>query len=396
MTTDTPAPLTWLPPADERWRATVADFAAGSIGPRVRSMDETGQVDPDLLRELFKAGLMGIEIPAAYGGVGGDLFQVVLGIAEVARVDPSVAVLVDVQNALVASALLRHGSGDQRRRQLPRLATRTVAAYAISEAAAGSDAFAMETTAYPDGPGYRLSGTKCWTSSAREAGLFLVFAKLHGQGLTAFLVERELTGVEVGEPITKLGLRASATCEVRLTDVKVKRADVVGGVGGGEVLAAETLAIGKLGIAAQQVGLADGALAAAVGYAGARHQFGQPIGDFQGVSFPLARIAAELAAARTLLYNTARLIQRGGAPAERLREAAMAKYFAAEVAERAASQSVETLGGNGYVSDYPVAKFYRDAKAGKIYEGTSNMQFRTIYSTLEFQRPSQPSDQAAE
>lgn len=380
--TAVPTPLTWLPAGDEAWRTKVRAFAEAAVAPRVRAMDEAARIDPDLVRELFAAGLMGVEVPEVYGGAGGDLFRVVLTIEEVARVDPAVAVLVDVQNALVVSAVLRHGAGDTRRRYLPRLASGTVGAYAISEAEAGSDAFALRTTARADGTGYVLDGTKSWTSSAAEAGLFLVFARLEEAGLTAFLVDRDSPGLYVGEPIAKLGIRASSTCEVTLDGVRVGRRDVLGRPGGGPLLAAETLVVGKVGIAAQLVGLADGALAAAVGYAGRRQQFGRPIAAFQGVTFPLARLVAELAAARALLYDTARLIQHGGEPGERMRAAAMAKYVASEVAERAAAQAVETFGGNGYVPDHPVAKFHRDAKVGKIYEGTSNMQFRTIARTF--------------
>jgi alkylation response protein AidB-like acyl-CoA dehydrogenase len=396
--TAVPPPVTVLPPGDEAWRQKVASFACEQIAPRVRDMDAQARLDPALVRDLFGAGLMGVEVPEAYGGCGGDLFRVVLAIEEIARVDPAVAVLVDVQNALVISALLRHGDGDARRRHLPRLATGTVGAYALSEAQAGSDAFALATTARPDGNGYLLTGTKRWTSSAREAGLFLVFARLVGTGqggdrqadagLTAFLVERDTPGVRVGEPVPTMGIRASSACDVSFDEARVSGRDVLGRPGGGELLAVETLNTGKLGIAAQLVGLAGGALGIATGYAGTRKQFGQPIAGFQGVSFPLARLAAELAGARALLYDTARLLQGGGSPAQRLRATAMAKYLASEIAERAAAQAVETLGGNGLAPWYGAEKLYRDAKVGKIYEGTSNMQFRTIAGT--FARPAAP------
>ncbi len=376
-----PMPLTWLPEGDEAWRSKVRAFAESSIVPRVTAMDETARIDPDLIVELFDAGLMGVEVPEAYGGAGGDLFRVVLSIEEIARADPSVAVLVDVQNALVTSALLRHGDGPARRRHLPRLANDTVGAYAISEAGAGSDAFAMSTEAVADGGDYVLTGTKQWTSSAREAGLFLVFARAE-VGLTAFLVERDTPGLTVGEAMPKMGIRASSTCEVNLDGVRVGRAGVLGRPGRGELLVAETLNVGKVGIAAQLVGLAQGALDEAVGYAGRRTQFGAPIATYQGVSFPLARLAAELEAARTLLYNTTRLLQHGGSATERLRACAMAKYIASEVAERVVGQAVETLGGNGFVPGLRIEKLYRDAKVGKIYEGTSNMQFRTIAGTF--------------
>lgn len=380
-----PLPLTWLPEADEAWRAKVRDFAEEHVAPRVRAMDEAAAIDPELIRELFGAGLMGVEVPEVYGGSGGDLFQVALTISEIARIDPATAVLVDVQNALVTSALLRHGDGSARRRYLPRLANDTVGAYAISEAEAGSDAFAMGTTATPDGSGYVLSGRKMWISGAREAGLFLVFAKLVDVGLTAFLVERDTAGLTVGDAITKMGIKASSTCEVVLDDVRVGKAAVLGKPGRGELLVAETLNIGKIGIAAQLVGLADGALEEAVAFAGQRQAFGAPIAGYQGVTFPLARLAAEVESARVLLYNTTRLVQHGGSASERLRATAMAKYVASEVAERVAAQAVETLGGRGFVPGHRAEKFYRDAKVGKIYEGTSNMQFRTIAGT--FPRP---------
>lgn len=378
-------PLTTLTAADEQWRDLVSQFAATQVRPRVRVMDETAELHPDLLSALFGAGLMGVEIPAAYGGAGRDLFQLVLAIEELARADPSVAVIVDVQNALVVSALLRHGNGDQRRRYLPRLASGMVGAYAISEADAGSDALALRAQATPCPAGYALDGTKAWVTNAAEAGLFLLFAKVQdgaGPGrLTAFLVDATAPGITVGPPIGKLGIRASSTRELMLSGVTVGSHDVLGRVGEGEVLAVETLNVGKLGIAAQLVGLAQGALDEAVGYARQRRQFGEPIAGFQGVRFPLARVAAEIEAARVTLYNTARVLASGSAN-ERLRSAAVAKYVASAVAEHAAALAVETLGGNGFSTRFLAEKFYRDAKIGTIYEGTSNMQFRTIAALL--------------
>ncbi|MGB2570899.1 acyl-CoA dehydrogenase family protein [Micromonospora citrea] len=376
-----PPPVTRLPPEDQAWRDTVAGFATQAVAPRVRAMDEAARIDPTLVEELFTAGLMGVEIPEVYGGGGRDLFAVVLAIEEIARVDPAVAVLVDVQNALVASALLHHGDGDARRRHLPRLANGTVGAYAISEPEAGSDAFAGRTRAVADGGGFVIDGTKRWISGAAEAGLFVVFARFADTGLTAFLVDRDTPGLTVGPPVAKMGIRASSTCDVTFEGVRVGRRDVLARLGAGELLAAETLNVGKVGIAAQLVGLAQGVLDAATGYAARREQFGRPIAAFQGVAFPLARVAAELQAARALLYDTARLLQHGGSPVQRLRATAMAKYVASEVAERAAALAVETLGANGFVPEHGVEKFYRDAKVGKIYEGTSNMQFRTIAAT---------------
>ncbi|MCZ7415694.1 MULTISPECIES: acyl-CoA dehydrogenase family protein [unclassified Streptomyces] len=381
-----PPPLTVLPGPAAEWRQTVRDVARTAVAPRVRAMDEAERLDDDLVKELFRAGLMGIEVPRAYGGAGGDLFQVVLAIEELARVDPAVAVFVDVQNALVASALLRHGSGDQKRRFLPRLATGLVGAYAISEEGAGSDAFALATRAEPDGDGYRLTGRKQWITSAAQAGLFLVFARTGGDtrapSLGAFLVERDAPGLTVGDPAGKMGIRASSTCEVVLDGVRVGRQDLVGRPDGGAALMVETLVVGKLGIAAQLVGLADGALRYAFDYAGVRRQFGTRVIDFQGVGFPLAGLAAELEAARALLYDTARLLQHGAPQNERIRATSMAKYVASRIAERSASQAVETLGGNGFSTRHPVEKLYRDAKVGAIYEGTSNIQFQTIVSLL--------------
>ncbi|WP_431784112.1 acyl-CoA dehydrogenase family protein [Streptomyces chumphonensis] len=381
-----PPPLTVLPPPDADWRRTVREVAQRAVAPRVRAMDEAGRLDDALVQELFRAGLMGIEVPRAYGGAGGDLFQVVLAIEELAKVDPSVAVFVDVQNALVASALLRHGGGDQKRRFLPRLATGLVGAYAISEEGAGSDAFALTTRAEPDGDAYRLTGRKQWITSAERAGLFLVFARTGGDAraprLGAFLVECDAPGLSVGPPAGTMGIRASSTCEVVLDGVRVGRQNLVGRPDGGAALMVETLVVGKLGIAAQLVGLADGALRYAWDYAGARRQFGTRLVDFQGVGFPLAALAAELEAARALLYDTARLLQHGAPQDERLRATSMVKYVASRIAERAASQAVESLGGNGFATRHPVEKFYRDAKVGAIYEGTSNIQFQTIVSLL--------------
>lgn len=367
----------------EQWRQRVADFAETSIRPRTADMDREARLDPALRDELFASGLMGVEVPARYGGQGRDLVDVVLTIEEISRVDPGVAVIVDVQNALVASALLRHGSGEQKRRLLPALATGTIGAYAISEGHAGSDAFAMATSFRADGDGYVLRGRKQWTTNAAEAGLFLVFAKEESSGaLAAFLVGRDSPGLHVGPPLDKLGIRASSTCEVVLDNVHIGRHDVLGRVGEGDVLAVHTLSIGKVGIAAQLVGLARGALEAALDYAQRREQFGQQILGFQGVQFPLAQLAAELDAARALLYDAAITVAADPATQQALRVSSSAKYIASAVAERVAAQAVETLGGNGVSRAYPVEKFYRDVKVGKIYEGTSNMQFRTIIASL--------------
>ncbi|MFJ4502677.1 acyl-CoA dehydrogenase family protein [Streptomyces sp. NPDC088864] len=388
---DDQPPLTELTEAQAGWREEVRAFAAREVAPLVRAMDERARIDAGLLDKLFDADLMAVEVPAGYGGRGGTLLDTILAIEALAEVDPAVAVLVDVQNALVVSALLRHGSGEQKRRFLPRLASGAVGAYAISETDAGSDAFAMRTSAVPDEGGYVLTGRKAFTTSAAEASVFLVFARTTaGSGtepdpgsrsFTAFLVERDRPGVRVGDPVAKLGIRASSTCDVEFDEVRIGPENVLGEVGDGTSLAVETLNIGKLGIAAQQVGLAQGALEAAVGYARKRRQFGEPVMNFQGVAFPLASLATQLEAARLLVYNGVRMVRHPDA-AERLRACAMAKQFAAEVAERTASHAVETLGGVGFTTDGTVEKFYRDAKIGSIYEGTTNMQFRTISSVM--------------
>lgn len=383
----TPAPLTTLPEADAQWREKVRAFAEKQVRTRAAEMDAAMRMDADLIAELFSAGLMGVEIPQRYGGAGGSLFQTFLTIEELARVDPAVAVLADVQNALINSALLRHGTGDQKRRLLPRLATGTVGAFSLSEDAAGSDAFALTTSAERKGGEFVLNGRKQWTTSGAEAGLFVVFARTAPPGdgpphLTAFLVDAESEGLTVGERIGKLGIRASSTCPLVLKDVRVRRQDVLGRVGEANVLGVEALTIGKIGIAAQLVGLARGALDAALDYARERRQFGEPIAGFQGVRFPLAALAAEIEAARLLVYNAARMAERGDTPGELIAAAAMAKLFASEVAERTASHAVETFGGNGFTTAHPVEKFYRDVKVGKIYEGTTNMQLRTISAAL--------------
>lgn len=388
---DDQPPLTELTEAQAGWREEVRAFAAREVAPLVRAMDERARIDAGLLDKLFDADLMAVEVPAGYGGRGGTLLDTILAIEALAEVDPAVAVLVDVQNALVVSALLRHGSGEQKRRFLPRLASGAVGAYAISETDAGSDAFAMRTSAVPDEGGYVLTGRKAFTTSAAEASVFLVFARTTaGSGtepdpgsrsFTAFLVERDRPGVRVGDPVAKLGIRASSTCDVEFDGVRIGPENVLGEVGDGTSLAVETLNIGKLGIAAQQVGLAQGALEAAVGYARKRRQFGEPVMNFQGVAFPLASLATQLEAARLLVYNGVRMVRHPDA-AERLRACAMAKQFAADVAERTASHAVETLGGVGFTTDGTVEKFYRDAKIGSIYEGTTNMQFRTISSVM--------------
>jgi butyryl-CoA dehydrogenase/short/branched chain acyl-CoA dehydrogenase len=372
-------PLTSLGEEDLLFRDSVRRFARERIAPHVREMDEKSEFRKDLLKELFQLGLMGIEIPEEYGGQGGTFFQAVLAIEEIAAVDPAAAVIVDVQNTLVINALLRWGSEEQKRRWLPRLAADTVGSYALSEAGSGSDAFALATRATPDGDGWRLTGRKLWITNAAEAGLFLLFANADPEagykGITCFLIERGMPGFMVGRKEDKLGIRASSTCELILDNVAVPAADVLGEVGKGYKIAIETLNEGRIAIGGQMVGLAQGALDHAIAYAKQRKQFGQPIAEFQGVQFELAEMATRVEAARLLVYNAARL-RECGQPF--LTEAAMAKYFSSLVAEETASKAVEVLGGVGFTKDYPVEKLYRDAKIGRIYEGTSNLQRVTI------------------
>ena len=342
-------------------------------------MDDDQQLAPGLVKQLFELGLLGIEAPEAFGGAAGSFFDAVLAIEAISTVDPGVAVLVDVHNTLVINALRRWATDAQQRRWLPRLASDTVGAYALSEAGSGSDAFALQTRASPSEDGYRLSGRKLWISNAREAGLFIVFATIDPtagyRGITAFLVERETPGFTVGRKEDKLGIRASSTCELILDDCLVPEENLLGERGKGYKIAIETLNEGRIGIGAQMLGLAEGAWGHAARYAGERRQFGKPIAEFQAVQFTLAEMATQIEAARLLVYNAARL-KDAGQPY--VKEAAMAKLFASQVAERVASECVEIFGGNGFVRDYPAEKYYRDAKIGKIYEGTSNMQLATI------------------
>ncbi|MBX6360973.1 acyl-CoA dehydrogenase [Pseudacidobacterium ailaaui] len=372
-------PLTQLNEDEELFRSTVREFARQTIGPLVRQMDEEQHLAPELLPQLFSLGLMGIEVPAEYGGSGGTFFEAVLAVEEISSVDPAVGVLVDVQNTLCVNALLHWGTLEQQKTYLPRLATETVGAYALSEAGSGSDAFALKMRAERRGEHYVLNGQKLWITNAREAGIFILFATLDPaagyKGITAFLVEKDTPGFSVGKKEDKLGIRASSTCELVLEDCRVPVQNVLGEPGKGYKIAIETLNEGRIGIGAQMLGLAEGAWNCAAKYALERKQFGRPIAEFQAVQFALAEMATEIEAARLLVYNAARLKD---AKQSFVREAAMAKYYASQVAERVASQAVEIYGGYGFVKDYPVEKFYRDAKIGKIYEGTSNMQLATI------------------
>lgn len=378
--TSTPTPpVTLLSEEEYMFQDAVRRFARERVGPYVREMDAAGVFRKDLLREMFELGLMGIEIPEQYGGQGGSFFQAVLAVETLATVDPSAAVIVDVQNTITNNVIIRWGTDDQKRLYLPKLATEMVASFALSEAGSGSDAFALATRAVKRGDDYLITGRKLWITNAAEAGLFLLFANANPEagyrGITCFLVERDFPGFQVGKKEDKLGIRASSTCELILDDCRVPANNVLGEVGKGYKIAIETLNEGRIAIGAQMTGLAQGALDYAVQYAKQRQQFGKPIAEFQGVQFELAQMATEVEAARLLVYNAARL-RDSGRPF--VTEAAMAKYFASQVAEDTASRAVEIFGGVGFTKDYPVEKLYRDAKIGRIYEGTSNMQKLTI------------------
>jgi alkylation response protein AidB-like acyl-CoA dehydrogenase len=380
-------PLTQLSEEESLFFTTVRKFAEETIAPQVRSMDSEQQFAAGLVKQLFDLGLMGIEVPEALGGAGGSFFDAVLAIEAISTVDPAVAVLVDVHNTLVVNALRRWATPAQQQQWLPRLASDTVGAYALSEAGSGSDAFGLQTRAEPvrigSGGGFRLNGRKLWISNAREAGLFIVFATVDAgagyRGITAFLVEKGTPGFTVGRKEDKLGIRASSTCELIFDNCEVGEENLLGELGKGYKIAIETLNEGRIGIGAQMLGLAEGAWGHAVRYAKERRQFGKPIADFQAVQFTLAEMATEIEAAKLMVYNAARL-KDAGLPY--MREAAMTKLFASQVAERVASQCVEVFGGNGFVRDYPAEKYYRDAKVGKIYEGTSNMQLATIAKSV--------------
>ncbi len=372
-------PLTRLSDEEELFQSTVGQFARERLAPHVRQMDESGVFRKELLDELFELGLMAVDVAEEYGGQGGSFFQSILAIEELAKVDPSAAVIVDVQNTLCNAALQRWGNEDQKRRYLPLLGRDTVGAYALSEAGSGSDAFALTTRAIEDDGAYRITGRKLWITNAAEAGLFLVFANVDPaegyRGITAFLVDRTSPGLSVAKKEDKLGIRASSTCEVVLDDCHVAKENILGDVGKGYKVAIETLNEGRIGIAAQMTGLAQGALDHALAYSKERKQFGKRIAEFQGVQFDLAEMAVDVEASRLMTYNAARL-RDAGLPF--VTEAAMAKYFASQVAERVASRAVEVFGGVGFTKDFPVEKLYRDAKIGRIYEGTSNMQRLTI------------------
>ena len=380
---DTRLPVTMLTEDEELFRGMVREFAEKRVKPQVSEMDQAGKLPRELIDELFSLGVMGVEIPTIHGGAGSNFLMSILAIEELARVDPSVAVCVDVQNTLVNNALVRWLTPTQQQRFFPRLAKDTVGAYALSEPDSGSDAFAMTTRATLDGDSFLLKGRKLWITNGAEAGLYLLFANADPakgyRGITGFVVERDFPGFSVGKKEDKLGIRASSTCELILEDVRVPRTNVVGEVGQGYKVAIETLNEGRIGIGAQMVGLAQGAFDAALAYAMERKQFGKPIADFQAIQFQLAEMATDIEAARLMIYNTARM-KENGQPF--VRQSAMTKYFCSQVGERVASQALEIFGGVGYTKDFPAEKFYRDAKIGKIYEGTSNIQLQTIARTF--------------
>jgi butyryl-CoA dehydrogenase/short/branched chain acyl-CoA dehydrogenase len=372
-------PLTSLSEDETLFRDNIRQFAEEKIRPLVKEMDEKGVFEKDLVREFFQLGLMGIEIPEQYGGGGAKFFEAILAVEELSRVDASAGVVVDVQNTLVNNALLRWGSEEQKKRHLPRMAADTVGAYALSEADSGSDAFGLQTRAVLKGSEYVLNGRKLWITNAKEAGLFVLFATLDRtagyKGITAFLVENNFPGFSVGKKEDKLGIRASSTCELILEDCRIPKENVLGEPGKGYKIAIETLNEGRIGIGAQMIGLARGAWEYACKYVRQRKQFGKAIAEFQGIQFQIAQMATEIEAARLMVYNCARMKDAG---VNFVKEAAMTKLFASQVAERVTSLAIEIYGGYGFTKDYPVEKYWRDAKIGKIYEGTSNMQLATI------------------
>ena len=376
-------PLTQLTEDEQMLKEATADFAQSSIAPIVQKMDEQAKLNQSVIDECFEMGLMGVEIPEKYDGAGGTFMMSIVSIEQLSRVDASVGVFMDVQNTLVNNAFLNFGSEDIQAKYLPQLATKKVGAYCLSEASSGSDAFALKATAKEDGDHYVLNGAKLWITNANEADIFIVFATVDPEagykGITAFVVERDFEGFSVAKKEDKLGIRASSTCEILLEDCRVSRENILGELGKGYKVAIETLNEGRIGIGAQMIGLAQGAFEAALSYVKERKQFGQAISKNQGIQFQLARMATDIETARLLVYNSARLKM---ADKNYLKEAAMAKFYSSEVAEKVSSMAIDLFGGNGYVKEYPVEKYYRDAKIGKIYEGTTNMQLSTIAKLL--------------
>src|SRR5579862_7785028 len=376
-------PLTALSEDEILFRENIRQFAEEKIRPHVKEMDEKGVFEKDIVRQFFELGIMGIEVPEQYGGAGGSFFEAILAVEELSRVDASAGVIVDVQNTLVNNALLRWTTEDQKKRYLPRMIADTCGAYALSEAGSGSDAFALQTKAELKGSDYVLNGRKLWITNGKEAGLFVLFATVDAaagyKGITAFLIEKDFPGFTVGKKEDKLGIRASSTCELILEDCCVPKENLLGQVGKGYKIAIETLNEGRIGIGAQMIGLARGAWEYACKYALERKQFGKPIAEFQGIQFQIAQMATEIEAARLMVYNCARM-KDAGIPF--VKEAAMTKLFCSQVAERVTSLAIEIYGGYGFTKDYPVEKYWRDSKIGKIYEGTSNMQLSTIAKLL--------------
>ena len=376
-------PLTSLSEEEQMFQESVRDFAVERIRPLVHQMDHDAAMSPDLIKSFFELGIMGIEVPEQWGGAGSSFFNAVLVVEELSHVDASCGVLVDVQNTLVNNAILRWGNDDQKSKYLAMLARDTVGAYALSEAGSGSDAFALGTRAADKGDHYAVTGRKLWITNAAEASVFIVFANANPdagyKGITAFLIERDFPGFDVGKKEDKLGIRASSTCELILEDCRVPKENILGEPGKGYKIAIETLNEGRIGIGAQMLGVARGALEHAIAYTRERKQFGQTVSEFQAVQFQIAQAATDLEAARLMVYNAARLKD---AKQPFLREAAMAKLFSSQVAESVTSLAVQLFGGNGYTKEYPVEKFWRDSKVGQIYEGTSNMQLATIAKTI--------------
>jgi len=375
--------LTQLTEDEQMLKEATADFAQSSIAPLVHKMDEQAKLDQSVIDECFEMGLMGVEIPEKYDGAGGTFMMSIVSIEQLSRVDASVGVFMDVQNTLVNNAFLNFGSENIKDKYLAQLATKKVGAYCLSEAISGSDAFALKASAKEDGNHYILNGAKLWITNANEADIFIVFATVNPEagykGISAFVVERSFEGFSVAKKEDKLGIRASSTCEILLEDCRVPKENILGELGKGYKVAIETLNEGRIGIGAQMIGLAQGAFEAALAYVKERKQFGQAVSENQGIQFQLARMATDIETARLLVYNSARLKMAGK---NFLKEAAMAKFYSSEVAERVSSMAIDLFGGNGYVKEYPVEKYYRDAKIGKIYEGTTNMQLSTIAKLL--------------
>lgn len=378
------SPLSVLSNDEQMFFNEVEKFARTKIGPKVLEMDESENLDPTVLSAMFELGLMGIEVPSEYGGADGNFMMAILAIQALSRVDPSVSVICDVQNTLVNNIFGRWGNNEQKKKYFPRLCSDTVGSYCLTEANSGSDAFAMKARAIDEGSHWRLTGKKIFITNAKEADIFVVFANINPElgykGITAFIVEKDMPGFSIGKKEVKLGIRASSTCEVILDDVKVPKENVIGEIGKGYKIAIETLNEGRIGIASQMLGLAEGALEGALTYARQREQFGKQLRDFQGIQMQLAELATKIESAKLMVYNAARLKDAGQ---QFIKEAAMAKYWVSQVAEEVASRALEVYGGYGFIKEFPAEKFYRDAKIGKLYEGTSNMQLTTIFKLID-------------